>query len=37
VIATRVAMERIAASNLPESEKRDALLSWQRGLLAPVL
>jgi ribonuclease D len=37
VIATRVAMERIAASNLPESEKRDSLLSWQRGLLAPVL
>ncbi len=37
VIATRFAMERIASTNLPESEKRDCLLSWQRKLLSPVL
>lgn len=37
VIATRFAMERIASNNLPEAERRDGLLAWQRRLLAPVL
>lgn len=37
VIATRTAMERLAATNLPEEEKQDLLLAWQRELLAPCL
>jgi ribonuclease D len=34
VIATRFAMERLASTNLPDSEKQNSLLSWQRELLA---
>lgn len=37
VVATRTAMERLAATNLPEEEKRGLLLGWQRTLLAPCL
>lgn len=37
VIATRTAMERLAATNLPEGEKRDLLLDWQRSLIAASL
>ncbi len=37
VIATRFAMERLAATNLPESGKTGLLLDWQRDLLAPCL
>lgn len=36
VIATRFAMERLSATNLPEEEK-DTLLGWQRELLSPCL
>lgn len=37
VVATRIAMERLAATNLPEEEKQGLLLDWQRTLLAPCL
>lgn len=37
VIATRFAMERLAASNVPEEEKLDCLLQWQRALLVDGL
>ncbi len=33
VVATRTAMERLAATNLGEEEKGDLLLDWQRELL----
>ncbi|MCB1203636.1 MAG: ribonuclease D [Verrucomicrobiae bacterium] len=36
VIATRFAMERLSATNLPDEEK-DTLLAWQRELLLPCL
>lgn len=37
VIATRSSMERLAATNLSESEKQDALLCWQKEILSPCL
>lgn len=37
VIATRFAMERLAASNVPAEEKLDCLLQWQRALLVDGL
>lgn len=37
LLATRTVMERLASNNLSEEEKGDALLSWQRDLLQPVL
>lgn len=37
VIATRFSMEKLSSSNLPEEEKLDGLMKWQRELLSPVL
>jgi len=37
LLATRTVMERLASNNLSEEEKGEALLSWQRELLQPVL
>lgn len=37
VLATRFAMERLAATNLPETDKTGSLLNWQRDLLGPGL
>jgi ribonuclease D len=37
VIATRTVMERLAATNIPDEEKADLLLKWQRELLASCL
>lgn len=37
VIATRFAMEKLAAKNLPDEENADPLLRWQRNLLRPCL
>lgn len=37
VIANRTVMEKLAATNFPEEEKRDLLLQWQRQLLEPSL
>lgn len=37
VIATRGALERLAAANLDPAEKAGLLLDWQRNLLAPAL
>ncbi|PAW64007.1 MAG: hypothetical protein B9S36_03520 [Verrucomicrobiia bacterium Tous-C2TDCM] len=35
MIATRMVMERLASTNLPEVEKQQSLLNWQRELLSP--
>lgn len=37
VLATRFAMERLAAKNLPDREKDACLLDWQRDLMNPIL
>ena len=37
VVATRFAMERLAATNLPAADKAATLLNWQRELLEPGL
>ena len=37
VIATRMVMERLAATNLSEEERADALLDWQRELMGAYL
>jgi len=37
VIATRTVMERLAATNIPDEEKADSLLKWQRELLGSCL
>jgi ribonuclease D len=37
VIATRTAMERLAATNLHPEQKQGLLLGWQRELLGPAL
>ena len=37
VIATRITMERLAATNLSDEEKFDALMKWQREILLPCL
>ncbi len=37
VIATRMVMERLAATNLSQEERADALLDWQRELMGAYL
>lgn len=37
VIATRIAMEKLASTNLERSEQLDGLMKWQQEVLAPVI